>query len=140
MSRVTVEPHPYPEQTLWRVGPPVAAAVLAVAGFVVMLGVAPESAQTVALLVVLVAQVVLMAGRGVVLRRSARTADLPVYWHQFFFAWSFFAGTTHLLEGHLLDESGSESLVEAAIHVGSGLVFAALLLGAFWAMNRAPRR
>lgn len=128
------EPHPYPEPRFWRVAPPVTAAALAAVGFAAMFAVPAGPARTVVLVAVLIAQVALMAGRGVVLRRSARMVDGPVYWHQFFFAWSFFTSGIHLLGS---DDSSS---LTAAINVGSGLFFAVLLTSGFLAMNRVPKR
>lgn len=127
------EPHPYPERTIWRMAPPVTAAVLAAIGFAVMLAGPAGPARTVVMVVVLVAQVALMAGRAIVLFRAGRTADQPLYWHQFFFIWSCYTGGTYLL-------GSDDSTLMAVVNVSVGLVIAVLLVGVFLLMNRTPTR
>ncbi|MCD2191636.1 hypothetical protein [Actinomycetospora soli] len=105
----------------------------------VMLAVAPGSTRSVVLVVVLVAQVVLMSGRGLYLWRSARVEDRAVRWHQFFFSWSGFAELTFLVSGAAV-QTGQIASVLAVLHIVVGLAFAAVLLALLSVTRRVPKR
>lgn len=124
-----VEPHPFPEPALWRLGGPVVAAALTgvILGAVLLL--APGTSRTTTIAVGLVLHGLLMLGRGWYLRRTARELDHLALAHQFLFAWGWWGGGTVLLGG-----SGV-----AVIDIGVGVGFAAVLTGMNWYAMRPPR-
>ena len=129
---MVVEPHPFPERALWRVGFPIAATLLAVAVFTVMLGGGVERPRLVVVVVLVALQVVLGGGRAWSARRSARLPDLPLRWQQFVTVWSGFAGGMFLL-------GADHSRTSAAMVVGAGLIMAVLVAGADLLLDRRPR-
>lgn len=120
---VTAEPHPHPERAILRLASPVLAALLTVLMFTAMLGLR-GSGLVAPLLVALVLQFALIAGRGLYLRHWARARDRASQWHEALAVWSTIASATYLLGGTYLLLNVEDTRVSAAFHIGGGFIFA----------------